>query len=104
MDAEMASPKCLLAAAYTQSTPTRAVQPQDQATPGSSPASDTSKPTWVDKVACNGETRAPVRSGSLPQPVEDKIQTLERENAFLRKERSDMKVLLQTPQPREQRE
>lgn len=92
----------LLPAAYTQST--RVVQPQDQATPGSSRAPDTSKPTWVDKVTGKGETRAPARSGSLPQHVADKIQTLERENTFLRKELSEIKALLKTPQRLEKRE
>ncbi|KAH7946696.1 hypothetical protein HPB52_003455 [Rhipicephalus sanguineus] len=94
----------LLPAANTQSTPTRAVPPQDQATLGSSRAPDASKPTWVDKVAGKGETRAPARSGSLPQPVADKIQTLERENTFLCKVLSEIKALLKMPQPREQRE
>ncbi|KAH6942779.1 hypothetical protein HPB50_010252 [Hyalomma asiaticum] len=94
----------LLPAAYTQSTPTRVVQPQGQATPGSSRAPDACKPTWVDKVTGKGETRAPARSCSLPQPVTDKIQALERENAFLRKELSEIKALLKTPPPREQRD
>ncbi|KAH6924116.1 hypothetical protein HPB50_012234 [Hyalomma asiaticum] len=91
-------------AAYTQSTPTRAVQPQEQATPGSSRAPYTCKPTWVDKVTGKGETRAPTRSCSLPQPVTDKIQALEREKAFLRKELSEIKALLKTPPPREKRD
>ncbi|KAH6945755.1 hypothetical protein HPB50_009750 [Hyalomma asiaticum] len=94
----------LLPAAHTQSTPTRVVQPQGQATPGSSQAPDACKPTWVDKVTGKGETRAPARSCSLPQPVTDKIQALERENAFLRKELSEIKALLKTPPPREQRD
>ncbi|KAH6948308.1 hypothetical protein HPB50_023372 [Hyalomma asiaticum] len=87
-----------------QSKPTRAVQRQGQATPGSSRAPDACKPTWVDKVTGKGETRAPARSCSLPQPVTDKIESLERENAFLRKELSEIKALLKTPPPREQRD
>ncbi|KAH7985506.1 hypothetical protein HPB51_026809 [Rhipicephalus microplus] len=87
-----------------KSTPTREVQPQDQITPGSLRALDATKSTWVDKVADKIETRATTRSGSLPQPVADKIQALERENTFLRKELSDIKALPKTPQSQEQRE
>ncbi|KAL3222840.1 hypothetical protein MRX96_028333 [Rhipicephalus microplus] len=86
------------------SAPPRAVQPQDQVRPRSSWAPDITKSTWVDKVAGKGETRATARSGSWPQPVAEKIQALERENTFLRKELSDIKALLKTPQPQEQRE
>lgn len=93
-----------LPSAYTQSTPTREVQPQDQITPGSLRAQDATKSTWVDKVADKIETRATKRSGSLPQPVADKIQALERENTFLRKKLSDIKALPKTPQSQEQRE
>ncbi|KAL1437625.1 hypothetical protein MTO96_048741 [Rhipicephalus appendiculatus] len=50
------------------------------------------------------EIRAPSRSVLLLQPVADKIQFLERENANLRKELTEIKALLQAPQPREPRE
>ncbi|KAH8035492.1 hypothetical protein HPB51_005774 [Rhipicephalus microplus] len=92
-----------LPSAHTQSTPTRAVQSQDQVTPGSSRAPDTTNSTWVDKVAGTGETRATARSGSLPEPVADKIKALERENTFLRQALSDIKAIIKTPQPQEQR-
>ncbi|KAL1478805.1 hypothetical protein MTO96_052370 [Rhipicephalus appendiculatus] len=85
-------------------TTTAVPQPVDLTQPGSSRDQAASKPTWADKVAGKGEIRAPSRSVSLPQPVADKIQFLERENANLRKELTEIKALLQTPQPREPRE
>ncbi|KAL1426472.1 hypothetical protein MTO96_018303 [Rhipicephalus appendiculatus] len=85
-------------------TTTAVPQPVDLTQPGSSRDQAASKPTWADKVAGKGEIRAPSRSVSLPQPVADKIQFLERENANLRKELTEIKALLQASQPREPRE
>ncbi|KAH6948214.1 hypothetical protein HPB50_023188 [Hyalomma asiaticum] len=65
---------CLLPAAHSHSTPTRAVQPKDQATPGSSRAPDTSETTWVENVAGKRETHTPARLGPLPQPVKTKFK------------------------------
>ncbi|KAH8029056.1 hypothetical protein HPB51_022224 [Rhipicephalus microplus] len=62
---------------------------------------NTANSIWVNNVAGTGETRATVCSGSLPQPVADKIHALERENTFLRQEVSDIKALLKTPEPQE---
>ncbi|KAL3212244.1 hypothetical protein MRX96_008080 [Rhipicephalus microplus] len=50
------------------------------------------QPTWADKVAGKSETHAPLHSESLPQPVVNKIQFLERENAKRRKELNEIKV------------
>ncbi|KAH7943583.1 hypothetical protein HPB52_009249 [Rhipicephalus sanguineus] len=60
-----------------------------------------SQPTWADKAAKTGETRAPAQQQPLPQQTLDKIQSLERENASLRKELSEIKSLLQEMQQRE---
>ncbi|KAL1422962.1 hypothetical protein MTO96_021555 [Rhipicephalus appendiculatus] len=60
-----------------------------------------SQPSWADKAAETGEARAPAQQGQLPQQTLDKIQSLERENASLRKELSDIKSLLQEMQQRE---
>lgn len=60
-----------------------------------------SQPTWADKAAKTGETRASAQQKQLPQQTLDKIQSLERENASLRKELSEIKSLLQEMQQRE---
>ncbi|KAL1435679.1 hypothetical protein MTO96_010973 [Rhipicephalus appendiculatus] len=81
----------------TKPTPKQPVQTQP------STSKSTTQPTWADRVANQGETRGPEQSRQLPQHVTDKMQTLERENAFLRKELTEIKTLLRNMQQQRER-
>lgn len=82
-----------------QTTPT----PKQQAQTQPSTSKTTTQATWADRVTNKGETRGPEQSRQLPQHVNDKIQTLERENALLRKELTEIKTLLRNTQQQRER-
>ncbi|KAH6920266.1 hypothetical protein HPB50_028746 [Hyalomma asiaticum] len=77
--------------------------PKQQAQTQPSTSKTTTQATWADRVTNKGETRGPEQSRQLPQHVNDKILTLERENALLRKELAEIKTLLLNTQQQSER-
>ncbi|KAH8028002.1 hypothetical protein HPB51_012291 [Rhipicephalus microplus] len=82
-----------------QTTPT----PKQQAQTQPPTSKSTMQTTWADRVTNKGETRSPEQVRQLPQHVTDKIQTLEREKVFTRKELAEIKTFLRNMRQQSER-
>ncbi|KAH6919849.1 hypothetical protein HPB50_029163 [Hyalomma asiaticum] len=72
--------------------------------PGPRPPTHNDKPTWADKVADKGETRAAQRQGHLPQQPDPELAQLKRMYAEQAKEIQSLKAELAKQQAPESRE